>query len=88
MHTNRTVRVRIAVAMDEGGEWSASGWGGHDQPYAPEAMESSLQCVGGIAARYWIEVELPIPDSSPGGQTVVIDCGAVPPRDDQPAAPG
>ncbi len=58
-----TIRVRIAVAIDSGGEWNANGWGGLDKPYAPDAMGMARQCVGDDAAHYWIEAELPIPKS-------------------------
>lgn len=56
-----TIRVRIALAIDSGGEWNANGWGGQKEPYEPAAMLSAQSLVGEDAALYWIEAELPIP---------------------------
>jgi hypothetical protein len=57
----RTIRVRIAVAIDSGGEWNANGWGGAGEPYSPDAMAMARECVGADAAVYWIEADLPVP---------------------------
>jgi hypothetical protein len=67
-----TIRVRIAVAVDSGGEWNANGWGGLEQPYEPDAMSMARECVGSDAAQYWIEAELPIPRSRVSGDAPLI----------------
>ena len=61
------IYVRIAVAVDPGGEWNANGWGGRDRPYDEEAMFMAVESVGTNAARYWIETELPIPGAGASG---------------------
>jgi hypothetical protein len=68
-----TIRVRIAVAVDAGGEWNANGWGGRDRPFDPEAMSMARHSVGENAAQYWIEAELPVPGSRAPQGPVTID---------------
>lgn len=58
------IRVRIAVAVDAGGEWNANGWGGADASYDEEAMSLACESVGTNAARYWIEAEVRVPDEA------------------------
>ena len=59
----KTVKVRIAVAVDPDGDWNASGWLKPDgSPAAEEAMDIALGEVKESAARYWIEAELPLPE--------------------------
>lgn len=56
------VRVRIAVSVDPEGDWSASGWRmKNGEPAGKEAMDITLDSVGEGEARYWVEVELPLP---------------------------
>ena len=59
----KTIRVRIAVAIDSGGEWNANGWGGAGEPYSPQAEAMAREAVGGDAAVHWIEADLPVPDA-------------------------
>ncbi len=53
----RTVRVRVAAAVDHDGFWSALGWPNADG----EDMREACANVGDGEARYWITAELPIP---------------------------
>lgn len=57
----KTVKVRIAVAVDPEGNWSSAGWSnGRDG----DKMGIACETVGTGEARYWLEAELAIPDSS------------------------
>jgi hypothetical protein len=59
----KTVKVRIAVAVDPSGDWSASGWLKRDGKVAEgEAMDIAIDGVNEGEARYWVEAELPIPE--------------------------
>jgi hypothetical protein len=53
-----TVRVKIAVAVDESGNWNASGWknakNGADMDIAIEGVDPG-------EARYYVTAELPLP---------------------------
>ena len=59
--TGATVRARIAVAVDERGDWHACGW--------PEADHNAMQfCLDGLKPRdaltvgqFWLEADLPVP---------------------------
>lgn len=55
----KTLKVRIAVAIDFDGNWSASGWdkGGDDQ-----LMDIAAEGVDVGETRYWITAVLPIPE--------------------------
>ena len=65
-----TFKIRIAVAIDSGGEWTASGWGNLKE-WEPAAMETACSTVGSDAAQYWIEVELPVPEAASSERTRV-----------------
>ena len=56
---SRTVRVRIAVAVDPTGDWSSAGWKSADpgklHSYAVEDLEPGER-------RYWLEADLEIPE--------------------------
>ena len=59
----KTVKVRIAVAVDHYGNWNASGWLNHDGKIAEgEAMDIAIDGVNEGEAKYWVEAELPIPE--------------------------
>lgn len=59
----KTVKCRIALAVDPSGLWAATGdcgikddsWEAHD--YILDSLEPG-------EARYWVEVEVPVPSSS------------------------
>jgi hypothetical protein len=73
MSTRSTIRVRIAVAIDSGGEWNAHGWGGQDRPYEPDAMSLAKESVGADAVEYWLEAELPLPGPLTENEARVLD---------------
>ena len=75
-----TIRIRVAVAIDSGGEWNANGWGGRDQPCDPHAMTLAKQSVGADAVEYWIEAEIPLPDATTAHDGSVIDADVVKPQ--------
>lgn len=61
MSKRETVRVRIAVAVDEEGRWNAAGWRSTNsdslmQDIAVEGMDSDS-----IIALHWIEANIPLP---------------------------
>ena len=59
----KTVKVRIAVAVDPDGNWNASGWRKPDgKPAEEEAMDIAIEAVEEGEARYWIEAELLLPE--------------------------
>ena len=71
----KTVKVRIAVAVDPDGKWSAYGCPGADET----DMDIAVDAVAPGEARYWVTAELPIPAE--------IDvAGAVEACDDAPPA--
>ncbi|HET6764830.1 MAG TPA: hypothetical protein VFH27_14190 [Longimicrobiaceae bacterium] len=48
------------MAIDEGGEWNANGWGSAHESDPAAAMRMASEGVGPAAARYWVDAELPI----------------------------
>jgi hypothetical protein len=58
----KTVRVRIAVAVDADGKWNASGWGTEHTFANDTAMDIVIEGVEDGEARYWVEAELQIPE--------------------------
>ena len=57
----KTVRVRIAVVVGEGGGWNASGWhSARDEDKMGCAFEGLDE--GGQAHAYWLEADLQVPD--------------------------
>lgn len=71
----KTVRVRIAVAVDPEGRWNACGWNRDDGSVAPDKdkMEAAREMVDEGEARYWLEADLPIPTESTVEARVVAD---------------
>ncbi len=60
----RTVRVRIAVAVDAEGNWHASGWSSDKgTPVEHEAMEIAASELRLHVGHYWVEARLPIPET-------------------------
>lgn len=55
----RTIKIRIAVAVDPTGDWGSAGWSGADESklhdYAAETMENGER-------RYWFEGEVEVPE--------------------------
>lgn len=58
----KTIKVRIAVLVDQEGHWTSAGahnWAGQD------AMGGAYECldpIGGVQ-EYWLTAELPIPET-------------------------
>jgi hypothetical protein len=57
----KTVKVRIAVAVDRDGVWHAAGWGSGGVPATDAAMDIAVEAIGPGEARYWVTAELPVP---------------------------
>lgn len=56
----KTVKVRVAVAVDATGVWNSCGWSTavpSDQP-----MHIAVEGVADGEARYWLEAELAVPE--------------------------
>jgi hypothetical protein len=55
----KTIKVRVAVAIDPSGKWNALGWSG-ECDYV--IMRDCVEHLEEGEARYWLEAELPIPE--------------------------
>ena len=55
----KTIKVRVAVAVDPSGKWNALGWSG-ESDYV--IMADCVEHLAEGEARYWLEAELPIPE--------------------------
>lgn len=56
---NKTVRVRIAVAIDPAGRWNSCGWwAGSDA----EKMALVGEVLNEGESRFWLEADLPVPE--------------------------
>ncbi len=56
----RTVKVRIAVVVDETGDWSAVGY-----PTMRDDRDGIADCLNGLSLRwFWLEAELPLPETA------------------------
>ncbi len=67
----KTVKIKVAVAVDPEGGWMASGWSDRNGEPVEEAMENCIDDFGGNEAKYWLEAELPIPKEMTVQATVV-----------------
>lgn len=58
-----TVRVRIALAVDRNGAWSASGWNTKSTPanYERDVFGCVIENLEPGEARYWVEAEVALP---------------------------
>lgn len=64
--TAKTVKVRIAVAVDPEGKWQAHGWQprpDHVQRDAKFMQDTAREDLEYGEAMYWIEAELPVPEA-------------------------
>lgn len=61
----KTVRIRIAVAVDPQGNWNATGWKVRTgAPPENELMSTALEGLDSSEeACFWVEAELPVPDT-------------------------
>lgn len=65
MSTPKTVRVKIAVAVDEFGGWNSSGWRSKKPDYESEAQSLALEGVEGVhVAFHWVEADVPVPETT------------------------
>ncbi len=61
--TQKTVRVRIAVALGADGQWNSCGWSGDaatDDEKAGLALDPMEDAIVGI---HWVEADIPLPTS-------------------------
>lgn len=57
----RTVKVRVAVAVDENGDWYAVGW--PDEGDSMIHVSNEMERIGREnIRRYWLTAELELPD--------------------------
>lgn len=57
----KTVKVKIAVAVDPDGDWNANGWSSADDDIM--MMDLVVDTLKDGEARYWVEAELPVPET-------------------------
>jgi hypothetical protein len=57
----KTIKCRIALAVDRKGGWSAAGWNIDKEPATWDKFDHILDGVDEGEVRYWIEVEVPVP---------------------------
>lgn len=57
--TETTVRVRILVAVDDKGQWAATGYHRYDEEEARDIVFTDD--LGEALAYHWIEADVPIP---------------------------
>lgn len=57
----KTVRVRVAVAVNGDGDWYAAGQKGQDDFTISGDCASSL--IGPVTGVFWLEADLPIPEA-------------------------
>lgn len=70
MSERKTVRVRIAVAVDPSGDWSACGWAGSEDD---DKRGIASDTVGEHEAIYWLEADLPIPEQRRIEPTITVE---------------
>jgi len=59
----KTVKIRVAVAVDSEGKWNASGWNRNNGKNNDiEAMDLAISGVDQGECRFFIEATLPIPE--------------------------
>lgn len=60
----KTVKVRIALAVDHKGDWCANGWSTKSDAkrYEADAFGCAVENIEPGEARYWIEAEVQVPE--------------------------
>ena len=58
MTEQKTIKVRIAVAVNDGGEWNAAGW---DSATNADAAECAMDPLEGSTVVHYVTAELPVP---------------------------
>jgi hypothetical protein len=59
----RTVKVRIAVAVDPTGDWNSCGYKTSDKGDEDGVMQICVDTLGSGEARYWLTAELEVPEA-------------------------
>jgi len=61
---SKTVKIRIALAVDRQGNWGAAGWKGAKDP---EAMEQVMEPgeISGTVQEYFLTIDVPLPMPKP-----------------------
>ncbi|MDD5151926.1 MAG: hypothetical protein PHC28_15850 [Flavobacterium sp.] len=67
MNTPIKIKVKIAVAVGPDGSWNAVGWSNASS--MKEMMDIAVDEVSDGENRFWIEVELPVPQEV----TIIVD---------------
>ena len=67
----KTVRVRIAVAVESSGAWNSCGWGTKDGNESDsELVWAAMEPMEDVIVRqYWVECDVPVPSA----ETVCIE---------------
>lgn len=55
----KTVKVKIAVAVDTDGDWCSAGWSNADDN---DLIGAAIENIGEGEARYWLIAELEVPE--------------------------
>lgn len=58
----KTVKVRIAVAVNADGNWNSSGWKKAKDSDAMDLAQEGLQEISSCEKVYWVEADIPIPE--------------------------
>lgn len=71
---SKKIKCRIALAVDPTGEWNCCGWGGNSRDI-PDSQKMELACdtLNSGESRYWIEVEVGVPEANLVDATVTED---------------
>lgn len=60
MTPQKTVKVKIAVVIDDEGNWTANGWNDGEKECMGICLDI-IDIIDGDVQRFWVEAELPIP---------------------------
>lgn len=60
---SKSVKVRIAVYVTEGGRWNAAGWMGQDDDEAARFAHDELGSIEGSSHTVWVEADVPLPEA-------------------------
>lgn len=66
----KTVKVRIAVAVDLQGHWNAAGWCTAKPPKETDVLNLAIDGVGQGEKVYWLTAELTLPAQEEVAATV------------------
>jgi len=57
----KTIKIRIAVAIDAEGNWSAAGWNGGRDAEKMEAAVDGGSDLSGTHQQYFLTIDVPLP---------------------------